>query len=79
MLGKWWNELIALATREVGETAPLSALGEVIASATGEGVAIDVNGIDWVGDGYPNVVAEEVYDIGGVALGSVAYEDLVGG
>ena len=77
VVGNIGDEAVGLRGGEVGDVAPFAAVVER-AGASAHDVAVDVDGIDGVGDAHAVVPPEEFADVARVALGSVADEHLRG-
>jgi hypothetical protein len=75
-LGGLGGEVCLGGGADVDEALVLSALAG-FAGVTGHYVGVDVDRVCRIGDGDGVVLAEDVEDVGGVALGAVGDEDFI--
>ena len=75
--GESGHKIIFRGAREVNDAFILAGVIRV-AGVTGHHVGIQIHGIHGVRDGNAVLVAEDIQDIGGIALGTIRNENLIG-
>ena len=77
LCGESGHKIIFRGARQVNDAFVLTGVIRV-AGVAGHHVGIQIHRIHRVGDGNAVLMAEDIQDVGGIALGAVGYENLIG-